>query len=83
MDELLRRLQAPLAVAAVVLVFLLAVVLLILAFKLTKVLLKALLILMSLALLAGLLWWARLTSRAGALHPQTQPRATLSHPVAR
>lgn len=63
MEELLRRLQGPLAVAAVVLVFLLAVVLLLLAFKLTKVLLKALLILVSLALLSGLVWWACLAFR--------------------
>jgi len=63
MDDLLRRLQGPLALAAVVLVFLLAVVLLVLAFKLTKVLLKTLFLLLSLTLLAGLAWWACLALR--------------------
>ena len=63
MDDLLRRLQGPLAVTAVLLVFLLAVVLLVLAFKLTKVLLKTLFVLLALALLAGLAWWACLAFR--------------------
>jgi hypothetical protein len=63
MDELLRRLQGPLGIAGVVLVILIAIVLLALAFKLTKVLLKAVLFLVLLALLGGAAWWISVALR--------------------
>ena len=57
MDDLLRQLQGPLGIAAVVLVVLAAIVLLALAVKLTKFLLKVVLFLVLLALLGGALGW--------------------------
>jgi hypothetical protein len=77
MDDLLRQLQGPLGIAAVVLVVLAAIVLLALAVKLTKFLLKLLLFLALLALLGGAVWWLCLAlSRSDAPHaPRPLPLA--------